>query len=62
MGLWKKYPKSKDARKRMKKFYGAKDVSPGCHNDGTCDWCRNNRTISTQRRKGAADNQIKERE
>lgn len=59
MSFWKKYPNSKDARKRMKKFHDSRDFDPACvKND--CPACKSNGTHSTKKRLAAAEDRLRE--
>lgn len=46
----KKYPKSKDARRRFHRYHDSRDVDGSCRNQGGCGWCESNRTFGTQKR------------
>lgn len=59
MAFWKKYPNSKDARKRMKKFHDSRDFDPACvKND--CPTCKSNGTHSAKKRPESADQRLRE--
>ena len=49
MSFNKKYPKSKDARKRMKPYYDSRAFDHTCRNHGSCSWCKGNRTHKDKR-------------
>jgi len=55
VGFDKRYPKSKDARKRMHRYRDSRDFDGSCRNHGGCGWCRDNRTHATVKRKLAAE-------
>jgi len=50
MSFDKKYPKSKDARKRGKRYRDSRDFDRSCRHGGNCAWCRSNRTHNTEKR------------
>lgn len=60
MTLHRKYPKSKDARKRFHRYYDAKDHDPSCRPNGSCSYCLGNRMHSTDKRKARANERLKE--
>jgi hypothetical protein len=59
MAFWKKYPKSKDARKRMKRFHDSRDFDPACIKR-ECPACKSNRTHSTRKRLTATEERMRE--
>lgn len=50
MSLDKKYPKSKDARKRMKPYYDSRRFDYTCRHQGSCSYCSNNRQFNNKKR------------
>jgi len=58
MSFDKKYPKSKDARRRMKRYRDARDHDRSCRNHGSCAYCEGRRTFNTERRKAEADGKL----
>ena len=40
----------KHGKEHRKEYYGAKAIDFTCRNHGGCDWCKNNRLFSSQKR------------
>lgn len=40
----------KHGKEHRKEYHGAKAVDVTCRNHGGCDWCKNNRLFSSQKR------------
>ena len=59
MGFEKRYPNAKDNRKRMHRYYKSKRFDATCRPGGSCDWCRGNRSHSTDKRKAAANERLR---
>lgn len=45
--------------RHKKKSTGAKAISHACRNNGSCDYCKDNRTFFDRRHRVAAENDIK---
>ena len=50
MSFEKNYPKSKDARKRAKQYYGARNVDDSCRCHGGCPACRGARERKVEKK------------
>jgi hypothetical protein len=50
MSFEKNYPKSKDARRRAKKYHGAREKDAACRSNGGCPACRGARKRKDERK------------
>jgi hypothetical protein len=50
MSFEKNYPKSKDARKRAKKYHGPREHDPSCRSHGGCPACRTSRARKVEKK------------
>lgn len=60
MGFDKDYPNRKDRRKKFLGAKNSKNFDFSCRCNGGCDYCRDNRQHSTNKRKRKADIDLKE--
>jgi len=60
MSLDKKFPKSKDAKKRLHKYHDSRDFDRSCRAHGSCAWCEGRRTHNTECRVETAKERLKE--
>lgn len=62
MGFDKKYPNSKDARRRLHRYRDSRDFDKSCRCHGGCGWCLSNRMHRTRKREEAAGKPVDDRE
>lgn len=60
MSFDKRYPKAKDARRRLHRYHDSRDFDRECRCHGDCPYCESNRTVASKRRKQSADAAMKE--
>lgn len=47
-------------KERRKPYYGSKAISCSCRNNGSCDWCRENRLYKTMIQQDVMDAKLDE--
>ena len=62
MSFDKKFPKSKDAKKRLHKYHDGRDIDRSCRCHGSCAYCKNGRTHGTARKAESAGTPVEEDE
>ena len=60
MSFDKKFPKSKDARKRCHKYHDSRDFDRTCRCHGSCAYCASKRTHGAARKAESAKAHLKE--